>query len=119
MRHAVIPAVLAAALTAAAVPASADGTVIEGRSAQALRCAAYIGMAGQYGFSDGRLSATDRAVMAGWSVAVLETWVPLDPARRLEAYGAVLVELGSQRQTQALIRRHSEWCLRAFTPGLL
>jgi hypothetical protein len=119
VRKGSITLVVAAALAAAAAPAFAAGAAIEGRSAQALRCAAYIGMAGQYGFAEGRLSAGDRATITGWSAAVLTTWIPLDPAGRLSAYGAVLGELGSRRQTNALILRHSEWCLRTFTPGLL
>jgi hypothetical protein len=115
MRHTLLSLLLAAGL--AAGPAAA--TVIEGRPAQALRCAAYIGMAGQYGFADGRLNADDRAFMAGWSVAVLAAWLPFEPAGRMSAYVVALGELGSRREAHALIERHAEWCLRAFTPGLL
>ncbi len=100
-------------------PAAAAQTVIEGRPAQALRCAAYIGMAGQYGYAEGRLTAGERAVMAGWSARVLGAWLPLDAAGRLGAYGAALGEIDSRRQAADLIARHGEWCLRAFTAAPL
>jgi hypothetical protein len=93
--------------------------VVEGRPAQALRCATYIGMAGQYGYAAGRLDAADRRALAGWSAAVLAAWLPLEPRGRLSAYGAALGELGSRPETEALIDRHAEWCLRAFTLGPL
>lgn len=102
----------------AVLPAGAQ-TVVEGRSVQALRCAAYIGMAGQYGYAAGRLSADDRRALAGWSAGVLAQWVPLEPRAALGAYGAALGEIASQPQAEALIDRHAEWCLRAFTLGTL
>lgn len=107
-----------AGVAGGAGPAAAEA-VISGRPAQALRCASYIVMAGQYGYDAGRLTAGDRAVMAGWSAAVLETWVPLDLPQRMSAYGAALGELGAQDRSRTLVSRHAEWCLRAFTPGLL
>lgn len=113
MRRLVLSLVAAAGL---ALPAAGE-TVVEGRPVQALRCAAYIGMAGEYGFASGRLSAADRRALVGWSAAVLAAWLPLDPGRRLSAYGAALGELSSRTQTEALIDRHGEWCLRAFTPA--
>lgn len=112
---------LFAALMMAAPVSAGDrpGHIVEGQSAQALRCAAYIVMAGQYGFADGRLTAGDRAVMARWSAKVLGENLGVEPATRLHAYGAALGELGSESQTRALIARHGEWCLRAFTHGTL
>lgn len=107
---------IAAALLAAA-PASAD-TVIAGRSAQALRCAAYIGMAAQYGHAEGIVSTEDRMVMTWWSAMVLERWVPLAPEARMAAYRGALGELGDQRRTYALIARHADWCLETFQPSL-
>lgn len=108
----------AAVLAALAVPAGA-GTpvhVIEGSAAQALRCAAYIVMASQYGYAEGRLTASDRAVMANWSANVISAHIA--PAARLPAYGAALTELDTEPRTRELIARHGEWCLRAFTLGL-
>jgi hypothetical protein len=99
--------VLAALLLA---PAAAD-TVVSGKSAQALRCAAYIGIAAQYGYDEGHVSADDRELMTYWSVRVLARWVPLDADRQL-------AELGSRYRTYALLSRHADWCLREFTPSL-
>lgn len=107
----------AAVLAALAVPAGAGTShVIEGNAAQALRCAAYIVMAGQYGYAEGRLTTRDRAVMANWSASVISAHVA--PAARLAAYGAALTELDTEPRTRDLIARHGEWCLRVFTPGL-
>jgi hypothetical protein len=106
-----------AALALLAAPVAAD-TVVSGKSAQALRCAAYIGMAAQYGYDEGHVSADDRELMTYWSVRVLERWVPLDADRQLAAYRATLAELGSRYQTYTLLARHAEWCLREFTPAL-
>ena len=98
-------------------PVAAD-TVVSGKSAQALRCAAYIGMAAQYGYEEGHVSAEDRELMTWWSVRVLERWVPLDAERQLAAYRATLAELGSRYRTYGLLARHADWCLREFTPSL-
>ena len=108
---------LATAILAAAAPASAD-TVVSGKSAQALRCAAYIGMAAQYGYDEGYVSADDRELMTYWSARVLERWVPFDADRQLAAYRTTLAELGSRYRTYALLSRHADWCLREFTPSL-
>jgi hypothetical protein len=105
---------LAAALLAG--PAAAD-TVITGRSAQALRCAAYIGMGAQYGYMEGVFSEADRARMAMWSMSVLERWVPLDGAHLLAAYETTLGELRSADETYARILLHADWCMREFTPA--
>jgi hypothetical protein len=107
---------LLAASAALAAPAAAD-TVISGKSAQALRCAAYIGMAAQYGYDEGYVSARERDLMSYWSTLVLERWVPLSPEATLAAYGTALRELGSRYRTYALIARHSDWCLTEFSPS--
>lgn len=104
-------------LAALALPAAAD-TVVSGKSAQALRCAAYIGMAAQYGYAEGHVSDDDRELMTYWSVRVLERWVPLDADRQLAAYRTTLAELGSSYRTYALLARHADWCFREFTPSL-
>ena len=110
----------AALIMAAPAPAGdRPSHVVEGPAVQALRCATYIGMAGQYGYAEGRLTAGDRAVMARWSAQVLGAHLGFEPSVRLHAYGAALGELGSESQTRALIARHGEWCLRAFTLGML
>jgi hypothetical protein len=109
---------LACLLLAAAWPAAADPTIIAGRPAQALRCAAYIGMAAQYGHAEGIVSTADRNRMTLWSVMVLERWVPLTPAVRLDAYGEALAELDTRSQTTALIARHAGWCIDTFRPLL-
>lgn len=101
----------------AAQPAVAD-TVVAGRAAQALRCAAYIGMAAQYGFDEGIVSASDRELMASWSVRVLRRWVPLGPDRTMAAYRTMLGELGPRDRAYRLIARHADWCVQAFTPSL-
>lgn len=101
----------------ALAPATAD-TVVSGKSAQALRCAAYIGMAAQYGYHEGHVSADDRELMIYWSVRVLARWVPLDAEGQLAAYRATLAELGSRYRTYTLLSRHADWCLREFTPSL-
>ena len=108
-------AVLAMAVACPAATGSAE-TVVSGRSAQALRCAAYIGMAGQYGYVGGVLSAADMTMMTRWSAQVLEMWVPLAPQRRLDAYRTVLREMGSQVSSYALIDRYAGWCVAEFTP---
>jgi hypothetical protein len=107
--------VLAVAVTCPNVVAGAE-TVVSGKSAQALRCAAYIGMAGQYGYVGGVLTASDMTMMTRWSAQVLEMWVPLAPQRRLDAYRTVLGELGSQVSAYELIDRHADWCVAEFTP---
>ena len=94
------------------------GTVVSGRSAQALRCAAYIGMAARIGYDEGYLSERDADTMTWWSVRVLDRWVPLPTEERLAAYRATLRELGSRERTYHLIVRHTDWCVRAFTPTL-
>ena len=108
---------LIGALLALAAPASAE-TVIAGKSAQALRCAAYIGMAAQYGHADGLVTVDDRNRMTFWSVLVLERWLPLAPETRMAAYRSALGELGSRGDTDALITRHADWCLETFRPAL-
>ena len=102
---------------AMAASATAD-TVVSGKSAQALRCAAYIGMAAQYGHAEGLVSDEDRDLMTFWSVLVLERWLPLAPEDRMAAYRRALGELGSRGDTDALIARHAEWCLETFRPAL-
>ena len=91
--------------------------VVAGRSAQALRCAAYIGMAARYGVEEGFLSERDADAMTWWSAQVLDRWVPLPTEARLAAYGVTLRELGSRDRSYHLIARHSEWCIRAFDPA--
>ena len=105
------------AMLLAAGPAAAD-TVIAGKSAQALRCAAYIGMAAQYGHAEGLVSDEDRDLMTFWSVLVLERWLPLAPEDRMAAYRSALGELGSRGDTDTLIARHADWCLETFRPAL-
>jgi hypothetical protein len=100
---------------AGATPAAA-GTVVSGKSAQALRCAAYIGMAAQYGYDEGLVTARDREMMTYWSVLVLQRWVPLDSRGQMAAYRTTLDELGSRLQTYALIAKHADWCVAEFTP---
>jgi hypothetical protein len=107
---------LGVAVAGGAGPAAADA-VISGRSAQALRCAAYMGMAGQYGFADGHLSAGDLETMTLWSMAVLDAWVPLGPDGRLAAYRAAIGELGAPDRAHALIALHADWCVREFSPA--
>lgn len=111
-------ALLATALIGAGCggrPAAAE-VVIAGRAAQALRCAAYVGMAGQSAFDAGAISAEDRAVMASWSFLVLERWLPLDPDTRLAAYRTALAELGPGWRSPQVIERHADWCVETFTP---
>ena len=93
-------------------------TVISGKSAQALRCAAYIGVAARIGFDEGHLSERDVGTMTWWSVQVLDRWVPLATDQRLAAYRVTLGELGSRSRTYGLIARHADWCLREFTSSL-
>jgi hypothetical protein len=113
VRTALAAAVAGLFLTGAATA----GTVVAGKSAQALRCAAYIGMAARIGYDEGYLSERDADTMTWWSVRVLDRWVPLPTGERLAAYGATLRELGTRERTYALIVRHSDWCVRAFTPA--
>lgn len=118
MSGSVFRAGLVATVVGLAATGSAwGGTVVSGRSAQALRCAAYIGMAARIGYDEGYLSARDAETMTWWSVQVLDAWVPLPTGERLAAYGATLRELGPRERTYALIARHSDWCVRAFTPS--
>lgn len=106
-------------LMAALLAASPGGaTTVTGRSAQAVRCAAYIGMAAQYGRLEGLISDDERILMTLWSVKVLERWLPLDRPRQLAAYRNALVELGDERQSEALIGQYADWCLATFTPRL-
>lgn len=100
-----------------ASPAAA-GTAISGRPAQALRCAAYIGMAAQYGHLAGVISSDERNLMTLWSVRVLERWVPLDRPTQMAAYRDAIAELGDEQQSQALIAQYADWCLATFTPSL-
>lgn len=116
MRGWILVACLAAAGPAAA--GTAGSTVVSGKSAQALRCAAYIGMAAQYGHVEGVLTTGDRTRMTLWSVLVLERWVPLAPEAQMAAYRAAIGELGDQAHTYGLISRHAEWCLDTFRPDL-
>lgn len=107
---------LAGALAlAAAVPADA-GSVVSGKAAQALRCAAYIGMAARLGYDAGYVSERDAEAMTWWSVQVLDAWVPLPTEARLAAYRATLAELGPRDRTEALIARHADWCVHIFAP---
>jgi hypothetical protein len=108
---------IAIASALAVAPASAE-TVIAGKSAQALRCAAYIGMAAQYGHAEGLVTVDDRNRMTFWSVLVLERWLPLAPETRMAAYRSALGELGSRGDTDTLIARHVDWCLETFRPVL-
>jgi hypothetical protein len=107
----------AALLVLGGGPAAAE-TVIEGRAAQALRCAAYVGMAGQYRYAEGSIPAEGRDLAAYWSMMVLYRWVPLDMGATLAAYRSVLGEIGSQPDARALIARHADWCVQEFTPTL-
>ena len=106
-----------AACLLAAAPASAE-TVVAGEPAQALRCAAYIGMAAQYGHIEGLVSTESRMRMTWWSVLVLERWVPLAPEARMAAYRSALAELGTRKHTYALIEKHADWCIDTFRPML-
>jgi hypothetical protein len=106
-----------AACLLAAAPASAE-TVVAGKEAQALRCAAYIGMAAQYGHLEGIVSTENRTRMTWWSVLVLERWVPLAPEVRMAAYRSALAELGTRRQAYGLIEKHADWCIDTFRPAL-
>ena len=116
----VVRAFLAVALLGLTVPAGAarGDTVVSGKSAQALRCAAYIGMAARFGHDEGYLSERDAEAMTWWSVQVLDAWVPLPTEERLAAYRATLGELGTRERTYGLIVRHADWCVRAFSDGL-
>ncbi len=109
---------LAVALLGLVASEGRAGTVVSGRSAQALRCAAYIGMAARIGYDEGYLSERDAEAMTWWSVAVLDRWVPLPTGERLAAYRATLGELGGRARTYRLIARHADWCVREFTPTL-
>ena len=93
-----------------------DPPVLEGEAAQALRCAAYIGMAAQHGLNAGLLSAQDRLVMATWSMQVLERWVPLAPEQRLATYGEMIEKLDDPLEVDRLVGRHGAWCLQTFDP---
>ena len=75
-------------------------------------------MAAQYGHAEGLVTTDDRERMTFWSVLVLERWVPLAPETRMAAYRSALGELGSRRDTYALIARHADWCLETFRPAL-
>lgn len=110
-------AVAAIVAVAAGGPAAAQ-TVIEGRSAQALRCAVYVGMAGQYGHAEGLVTKADLDLITTWSVQVLEVWVPGDPPGKLAAYRAAMGELGAAERPYAVIARHADWCMAEFTPRL-
>jgi hypothetical protein len=116
VRRCVRVAVLAA-VAGWAAPASAE-TVIEGRSAQALRCAVYVGMAGQYGYAEGLVSQDDRDLLTYWSMLVLDRWVPLDADHRLAAYRTAMGELGAAERPYATIARHADWCVAEFSPTL-
>jgi hypothetical protein len=109
-------AILAVA-TGLGAPAAADA-VVSGRSAQALRCAAYIGMTASLGYDEGVLTAAETGDLNRWSAEVLRRWVPLAPEGQLAAYRAILGELGSRDRAYALFVRHADWCLREFTPHL-
>jgi hypothetical protein len=116
VRRCVRVAVLAA-VAGWVAPASAE-TVIEGRSAQALRCAVYVGMAGQYGYAEGLVSQDDRDLLTYWSMLVLDRWVPLDADHRLAAYRTAMGELGAAERPYATIARHADWCVAEFSPTL-
>lgn len=111
-----VVALVAGALAASATGGSA-GTVVSGRSAQALRCAAYIGVAARLGQGEGYLSERDAEAMTWWSARVLEAWVPLPVEERLAAYRTTLGELGARERTYRLIVRHADWCVRTFSPA--
>ncbi len=104
-----------AGLVAVILPVAAKSdTIIAGRSAQALRCAAYVGMAARFGADDGYLDASDVESMTGWSAQVLGRWVPLPTAGRLAAYRVTLGELGTRSEADGLIARYIGWCVHAF-----
>ena len=111
-------AVLAVAIGLGAPAVAAADAVVSGKSAQALRCAAYVGMTASLGYEEGVLTAAETGQLNAWSAVVLQRWVPLAPEGQLAAYRAVLGELGSRDRTWALFARHADWCMRAFTPRL-
>ena len=114
MRSVLVAGVLG--LMAMAAPVS-GGTLVAGKPAQALRCAAYIAMAARYGYDAGYLDERDAEAMTWWSAMVLDAWVPLPTGERLAAYRTTLRELGPRARSEALITRHAGWCVRTFTPG--
>lgn len=119
MVHSMARTLLAAAVVANGLAGVAWGaTVVAGESAQALRCAAYIGMAARIGYDEGYLTERDAETMTWWSVQVLDRWVPLPTGERLAAYRATLGELGTRERSYRLIVRHADWCVRAFSPAL-
>jgi hypothetical protein len=102
-------------VAAAALAGSASAeTVISGRSAQALRCAAYVGLAGQLGYAAGLYTAAERARMAEWSLVVVDRWVPLDAQGKFVAYWTALEEVTASGGTARLLARHGDWCVREF-----
>jgi hypothetical protein len=111
-------AILAQALMVIAATAWGADTVVTGKSAQALRCAAYIGMAARFGYDEGYLTEHDAETMTLCSVRVIDRWVPLSTGDRLAAYRATLGEIGPREHGYALVARHAEWCVRAFDPTL-
>ena len=112
--RATVMAGLAGAVLGLPSPSVRADTVVAGRSAQALRCAAYVGMAARYGVEDGYLTEKDADTMTWWSARLLDRWVPLALDARLAAYGMTLRELGSRSDSYRLIARHTDWCVAAF-----
>jgi hypothetical protein len=110
-------AVLAVAVAAGGGPAAAE-TVLSGRAAQAVRCAVYVGMAGQYGHLEGAVSTADRDRLTYWAMLVLARWVPLDQGGQLAAYRTAMAELGALERPYATIARHTDWCMAEFSPSL-
>lgn len=108
-------AILAIAAMVQGGGARAD-TVLVGRQAQALRCAAYVGMAGEAGYEAGLFSGLERAAMAEWSLRVLDRWLPLDAEGKAMAFWTTLAEVEAEGDVARLLARHGEWCLQAFAP---
>jgi len=101
---------LIAIVASHAGPAKAE--VFTGQAAQALRCAAYIGMAATFLRDRGEISRSTYDNMHAISTHILLEWVPTDDP--IPAYRAVLQEIRSETGTYDRFVRHTDFCLETF-----
>lgn len=102
-----------AALLCLATPASAE--VITGRTAEAVRCAAYISMAAHGLQTRGMIDpATYDNLIASSVYILMEKTGMEDP---MPAYLQALSELRSELGAYERFNRHSDYCQREFLPN--
>ncbi|MBP7003472.1 hypothetical protein [Amaricoccus sp.] len=108
-RHGVAGLALAATL---ALPGMAAAEAYRGKAAQALRCAAYVGMTAHLMREAGEISRTDYDTLQDFAVHLLMEWVPSDDP--MPAYRAALDELSTSGETYRRFVRHADYCIATF-----